>query len=149
MKRLYFAYGSNMDARQMAYRCRGAESAGLAVLRGYRFLINQRGYATVVPDAKAVVHGVLWELTPGHERALDTYEAVAEGMYVKRDLPVERPGQPACEALIYLANHFDPGPPRQGYLEKILFGAEAFGLPADYVDELRTWASFIRNQSGE
>lgn len=48
MRRLYFAYGSNMDeAAQMAERCPGAEVIGLATLPGYRFVINQRGVATL------------------------------------------------------------------------------------------------------
>lgn len=39
-KQLYFAYGSNMDTGQMAHRCPGARKVGIALLNGYRFIIN-------------------------------------------------------------------------------------------------------------
>jgi len=49
---LYFAYGSNMWRHQMAVqRCPGAEFSGVGLLRGWRFLINARGVATIVPEA--------------------------------------------------------------------------------------------------
>ena len=59
MKRiLYIAYGSNMNIRQMAWRCPMAEVVGTARLKGYRLLF--RGYkrgavATVEPFARGRV----------------------------------------------------------------------------------------------
>ncbi|KAM7205235.1 hypothetical protein V8F33_001066 [Rhypophila sp. PSN 637] len=46
-KRLYFGYGSNLWHKQMAQRCPGAEFLGIARLRGYQWMINKRGYATI------------------------------------------------------------------------------------------------------
>ncbi len=140
MTQLYFAYGSNMDARQMARRCPGATATGKATMAGWQFIINERGYATVVPKEGALVHGVLWELSPEHEATLDVYEAVAEGLYTKEYITMKQWDGGECTPLIYLATHTQHGPPRPGYLEKILHGAEAFGLPADYVEELAGWA---------
>lgn len=137
---LYFAYGSNMDARQMARRCPGATPAGNATLADYKFIINERGYATVVPQAGSIVHGVLWSLTAEHEASLDVYEAVAEGLYTKDYLPLKTWAGEDCKPLIYLAVHTQHGPPRPGYLEKIVFGATEFGFPAPYVQELAGWA---------
>jgi len=45
----YFAYGSNLCARQMAKRCPGAVNPRPATLADHDWLINQRGVATVEP----------------------------------------------------------------------------------------------------
>jgi hypothetical protein len=38
--RYYFAYGSNMDEKQMASRCPGSQLVGRARLLAHSFLIN-------------------------------------------------------------------------------------------------------------
>ena len=38
MKRYYLAYGSNLNVRQMKYRCPTAKIAGTAVIRDYELL---------------------------------------------------------------------------------------------------------------
>ena len=53
-EQLYFAYGSNINLEQMAWRCPGAEVFGPAVLEGYELLFrgNSRrgsGVATIAP----------------------------------------------------------------------------------------------------
>jgi gamma-glutamylcyclotransferase (GGCT)/AIG2-like uncharacterized protein YtfP len=136
---LYFAYGSNMDPRQMARRCPGAVSPGTGVLAGHRFVINRRGYATVVPAGGHVVHGVMWRLEAGHEEALDRYENVAVGLYTKETLRIELADGRVCEALCYVAADPETGKPREGYLEKVIHGARYFGLPAEYLAGLETW----------
>ena len=70
-RRRYFAYGSNMVATQMHQRCPTAHDIGMARLGGWRFIINQEGHATIVPDPSAYVLGVLWSLTIACEAALD------------------------------------------------------------------------------
>lgn len=47
--RLYFGYGSNLSSTQMCARCPDSQAVGLAYLPGYAFIINERGYANVVP----------------------------------------------------------------------------------------------------
>ncbi|EWZ95012.1 hypothetical protein BFJ70_g10242 [Fusarium oxysporum] len=45
---LYFAYGSNLSTKQMRRRCPYSTPVGLAYLKGWRWIINERGYANVV-----------------------------------------------------------------------------------------------------
>lgn len=94
---LYFAFGSNLSSTQMRARCPGAKAVGLAYLPGYEFIINERGFANVVPannnnnhnnnNATATtaggggggggVYGVLYRLASAGEKArLDGYEGV-------------------------------------------------------------------------
>ena len=100
---LYFAYGSNLSPTQMAKRCPGSSPpVALALLRGYSWLINQRGYANVVHTGQAAhmsntasglpktedqassyymnnTWGLLYELSPQDETLLDGYEGVDLG----------------------------------------------------------------------
>jgi hypothetical protein len=138
----YFAYGSNMDVAQMASRCPGAVLIAPGLVRGYRFRINSRGVATLVPEEGAVVYGLCWTLSAPDERTLDRYEGVGEGLYAKLYLPVVGPvdGQEAL-CLTYLAADFEPGEPRTGYLDRIVAAAVCQGLPESYITELREWST--------
>jgi gamma-glutamylcyclotransferase (GGCT)/AIG2-like uncharacterized protein YtfP len=137
-RRLYFAYGSNMDVEQMGRRCPDARLVGTARLPGYRFRVNGYGVATIVPEGGAVVHGVLWELTEEDERELDEYEGVPD-YYLKDVLGViDGSGQP-LEAMVYIARDSEPAAPRRGYMERIVRAARHHGLPVEYVEELASW----------
>jgi len=136
---IYFAYGSNMCPEQMARRCPGGQALGQAELRDWRFLINTRTYATIEARPGAATHGVLWSLTPEHITELDHYEAVAEGMYFKKNLIVQRADRPVG-ALVYIDPVCEFGQPEQAYLRMILEGAAHFGLPPEYIAGLaRDW----------
>lgn len=78
----YFAYGSNMDDRQMRRRCPGAECLGRAVLPGYR--LAERLYADIDPCPGRSVEGVLWTMGDGDIHALDGHEGVGHGIYARR-----------------------------------------------------------------
>ena len=52
----YFAYGSNLNFEQMAYRCPEATAVGTAKLEGYE-LAFRRGYLTILPKEDASVEG--------------------------------------------------------------------------------------------
>jgi len=138
-KRLYFAYGSNMDRGQMQKRCPDSEPVGLAKLEGYRFLINTRGVATVVPDDNGVVHGLLWRISSGDENTLDVYEGVGWGTYRKEVFDVEAEGGPGRRALIYVAADDGKGEPAKEYMDKIIDAAEEHCLPDKYQTELQSW----------
>jgi gamma-glutamylcyclotransferase (GGCT)/AIG2-like uncharacterized protein YtfP len=137
--RLYFAYGSNMCPRQMRQRCPAAKPLGPASLEGFSFLINERGVATLCPDAGGKVHGVLWRLGRSCEAALDSYEGVALGRYRKRRLRARARSGKFTSALVYIDDRTAPGIPRPGYLARVLRGALAFELPAHYLREILDW----------
>jgi hypothetical protein len=135
MGRSYFAYGLNLDVASMAERCPGAALAGPAELREHCFTINRLGLATVCPQPRSRVLGVLWTLTPSDEDCLDLFEGVSEQLYVKEHRPVHTGGS-MTDALIYLAVESRRGPPRPGYLEQILAAAHDHGFTDDYIAEL-------------
>ena len=137
-KRFYFAYGSNMDEQQMSTRCPGAVVEGTAKLRDHRFMINVKGFATVVREQSGEVFGVLWSLTPADEASLDAYEGIATGLYWKTTIDVEVKTE-SVRALIYVAGNSRFGSPRKDYINKLIAAAERHQLPATYIGKLRAW----------
>ena len=74
-EKLYFAYGSNINLEQMAYRCPTAQVVGPVTLEGYELLFrgNARGsgVATIAPKEGHQVHG-LFGRSPAPVRPLST-----------------------------------------------------------------------------
>jgi hypothetical protein len=133
--RRYFAYGSNIVGRQMTHRCPAARLIGTARLEGWRFLIMNRGFATILPEPASHVLGLLWTLTPACETALDRYEGVHRGLYLKQEIAIEGEA-----ALVYVASDVEPGRPKPGYLEAIVAAAEERGFEPAYVaGQMRVW----------
>lgn len=139
MRGLYFAYGSNMDPRQMRVRCPDAVRLGCATLAGHRFLINRRGVATLERDRRASASGVLWELTPACEVSLDRHEGVVWGFYRKEFMAVTDDDGFGCVALVYIDPIRERGLPREGYLEKVMLGARRVGIPATNFQSYLEW----------
>lgn len=129
---LCFAYGSNMDVAAMAARCPASRPLSLARLNRHRLVIMREGYASVVRDPRGTVHGMLWDLALADVAALDRYEGVAGGLYVKALQPVTTP-QGSRRALVYLGRGGEGGRPRPGYLEGVLAAGRAAGLPPAYL----------------
>lgn len=132
---LYFAYGSNMDVAAMRRRCPASRPLGPARLARHRLAIMREGYASVVRDPRATVHGLLWDLALSDMPALDRYEGVASGLYAKLQQPVLTGAGPR-RALVYVGRGAAGGTPRPGYLEDVLAAGRAAGLPDQYLREL-------------
>jgi phage replication-related protein YjqB (UPF0714/DUF867 family) len=133
----YFAYGSNLCVRQMALRCPDAADPRPAVLSDHDWLINQRGVATVEPFAGNQVHGVLWQVSDHDLATLDRHEGVP--VRYRRDRLTVHTNDGLSPAWVYIDHRVTPGPPRPGYLPRIIDGALHHGLPQRWVDFLRRW----------
>lgn len=137
MPHAYFAYGSNLSVAQMARRCPDATDPRPATLADHDWLINERGVATVEPVDGAQVHGVLWQVSDHDLATLDSAEGVPV-RYRRDELTVQTDDGPA-RAWVYIDHRVEPGPPRPGYLERIIDGAEHHGLPHRWIEFLRRW----------
>jgi phage replication-related protein YjqB (UPF0714/DUF867 family)/gamma-glutamylcyclotransferase (GGCT)/AIG2-like uncharacterized protein YtfP len=133
----YFAYGSNLCVRQMARRCPGAVDPRPAMLADHGWLINERGVATVEPFDGSEVHGVVWQLTDHDLATLDSAEGVP--VRYRRDRLTVHTDDGPSQAWVYIDHRVDPGPPRPGYLERIVDGALHHGLPQRWVEFLKRW----------
>jgi gamma-glutamylcyclotransferase (GGCT)/AIG2-like uncharacterized protein YtfP len=135
----YFAYGSNMSTALMKRRCPSAVAIGAARLDGWRFFIMAAGFASIVPANGSAVHGVLWSLAPRDLAALNAYEGVDGGLYVRRTLAVRCRGrhQPV---LVYVGTNRATGRPQPDYQRVVAAAAQEWQLPADYVRALQRFA---------
>ena len=133
----YFAYGANMDPVHMAERCPTARRQGVAVLPGHGFRIAATGYGNAMAAPRESVYGVLWELEPADEAALDAFEGIAEGLYRKAGALVRSGDGSEVDAMLYLPADPAPGRPVPGYLERIIEVAGALNFPPAYLAELR------------
>jgi gamma-glutamylcyclotransferase (GGCT)/AIG2-like uncharacterized protein YtfP len=135
---LHFAYGSNLDRDAMRRRCPAAALMSAARLDGWRFVITRDGYASVVPAAGSVVHGIVWRLGARDLAALDAYEALGSGLYQRRTLSVcTTAGR--LPALVYVGRERRQGRPHPGYQENVVAAARDVGLPGAYVRSLERW----------
>ena len=136
---LYFAYGSNLDPDQMAWRCPDAVGLCRARLDDWAWRIGGRGYATVSPAPGDHVWGAIGNVSDADLASLDRYEGVAGGLYRREVLTVSTDTR-STETLLYIENYEDVGVPGGEYLRKILVGAEHFGLPSVWIEALSAWA---------
>lgn len=150
---LHFAYGSNMSRPLMQRRCPEAREVGTGVLPGWRFVITVDGYASIVPWPAEFVYGVLWRLSPRDLAAVNAYESLDSGLYIRRMLPV-RCDRRQVRALVYVARQHALGRPRPGYMAVVEEAAREWRLPEDYVQRLGRWApsglsGACRKETGE
>jgi len=124
-----------MDHAAMAERCPASRPLGTARLPRHKILINSDGYATIVRDPRATVHGVLYDLALSDVGGLDRYEDVARGLYRKVIQPVLTAAGPR-RAMVYIGRSSEPGQPRSGYLDTVVAAARAAGLPSSYISDL-------------
>lgn len=131
---LYFAYGSNMNRNQMAFRCPDAKVAGTVRLEGYRLAFCENGggigVATVLPEPDSFVDGVLWRISERDERRLDHYEGFPY-LYGKAPVTVTGRNGQKLEVMAYSMNSpykEVPAMPSKAYLEGILDGCRQNGI---------------------
>lgn len=139
--KLYFAYGSNINLSQMAYRCPDAKVVEPVVLEGYELLFRGNGggcgVATIAPKEGSQVHGLLWRITPRDERALDYYEGYPR-LYEKESVTVKLQSGGEIAVMAYVMTREKerlPTEPTVGYYEGIREGFQQNGLPVTALEQ--------------
>ena len=133
----YFAYGSNMDPRQMEQRCPGAIPVGIGNLPFYKTIINSRGVASIINSPETFTPGVLWAVSDDHIKTLDKKEGVKLGIYTK-EIKTIRINNLEIHCIVYVASKNEIGKPREGYLEKVMYGAWHFDFGDKYDSYLQS-----------
>ena len=146
-RQYYFAYGSNMHPRQMAERCARPAVVCAACLQGYRLAFYGRnrvwdgGMETVVQSPGQQVWGVLYELLFSDAASLDVWCNVrldGGGAYFHFPVPLLDAAGRGHTAVLYKKDVLGPEvPPSSEYLDHILAGAAANGLPQAYLARLK------------
>lgn len=133
MKKLYIAYGSNMDEGQMAYRCPTARLLGQAEVEGYRLLFKGSltgAYATIEPQEGGRVPVLIWEIGERDEASLDRYEGYPS-FYYKKDLTVQLGGQEVTAMVYIMDERRRLGEPSGAYYGVLERAYGKFGFPME------------------
>lgn len=150
---LTFAYGSNMNPRQMAERCPSATFVCVAELPGRRLDFTRKserrgcGVADAVVDDGSRVMGVVFEISDADLFRLDASEGYRvkrmKNSYIREECVVLEAGDKPNGKKMHLLcwTYFgepqeNPPLPNQEYKDLIVSGAKAWGLPAEYVKQL-------------
>lgn len=136
MKKLYLAYGSNLNKTQMAWRCPDAKPVAVTWLPGYALVFQGRrwnAHANVIPAEGHSVPVAIWTISPEDEANLDIYEGVRGGYYTKEYLEIDVNGQKE-KALIYIMTPNPYGEPTEPYYNTIETGYKDFGLDPEYLE---------------
>ncbi len=132
MTKIYLAYGSNLNMRQMRQRCPRATPIAKFLLQDWRLVF--RGVADIIEEPGAEVAVGAWRITRECEAALDRYEGFRahdpEGsMYRKVYIDMNEPISGEHRVMFYTMNSTGIMPPSEGYFDSILEGYNDFRLP--------------------
>jgi len=133
MKKIYYlAYGSNLNERQMSFRCPNATKVGTLMLEDYE--LEFRLYLTIVPKKGSVVPIGVWQVSESDEKRLDAYEGYPT-FYRKEYIEIEI-GDKKEQALVYIMNDVRKvAPPSRQYMMTCAEGYRNFGLDNTFLIE--------------
>mgnify|MGYP000557276995 CR=1 FL=1 len=148
---IYFAYGSNLNPSQMAERCPGYRSLGVARLPGHRLVFprfspsRRCASAGFEPSPRDVLWGALYDVPDADLTILNYHEGYNpdgppdQNRHELREITVLRQGgSEPVRALTYAAVPDGTSElPSREYLDTIIDGALYHGLP-------RTWLVVLR-----
>lgn len=129
-ERIYIAYGSNMDFKQMEYRCPDAIFMGVGVIEDYELLFKGSltgSYATIEKKKGSTVPVYLWSISARDEKSLDRYEGCPT-FYYKKTLPVRVEGG-SIDGMVYIMHEERRlGIPTGQYYNVLYDGYKRFGF---------------------
>ncbi len=117
----YFAYGSNLMVNQMKERCPDNTLIGPAIINGFKWFINRRGFANIMPSKDDFVEGIVYKISENDEYNLDLKEGVVNGHYKKRYVDAVFK-ENTLNCLVYIDPIKTTGVPSKEYIARLLHG---------------------------
>lgn len=133
---LYVAYGSNLNKRQMKYRCPGAKIVGTGIITDYK--LNFRGsksgaYLTIDRSLGSITPVAVWDINENDKANLDRYEGYPE-FYDIKEVKVNMDNGKVLKAIVYVMTPGrEIGMPSIKYVDICVEGCKDFGLTTDYL----------------
>ncbi|KAF7295381.1 hypothetical protein MIND_01077700 [Mycena indigotica] len=128
----------------MDTRCPGNTLLGVAFLRDWRWIINTRGYATIVPSPDSVVYALLYT-PPRRTRPRSTATRASRGRHVKSrrtpsrsSAPTGHTAPPSTRSCMSMCSARKRARPKPEYVHRInsgICGGCGPGVPEEYVRE--------------
>ena len=119
MTKIYLAYGSNLNHRQMAERCPNANYLGNTMLKDWRLIF--KSVATIEKDLGKYVPIGVFQITDECEKALDIYEDYPH-LYDKKELDVILDGTQVTAMTYIMVGKYGIAPPSRKYFNVISEG---------------------------
>ena len=140
-KKYYIAYGSNLNIRQMRFRCPGAKPIGISAIPDYELLFKGSktgAHLTIEPKDGGLVPVAVWEVTADDEKHLDIYEGYPNFYYKKEvRLPVKLASGKTKKltAFVYIMHEERSlGIPSLAYIRTCEEGYRNFGFDTKFLD---------------
>ena len=136
MKNYYIAYGSNLNVRQMKFRCPTARIVGTSVIKDYQLLYKGSktgSYLTIEKKKGGMVPVAVWEVTADDEKRLDAYEGYPN-FYYKTDMQLTVKShitgrKKKLDAFVYIMHEERKlGIPSYAYVRTCVQGYRDFGF---------------------
>ena len=133
---LYIAYGSNMNLKQMDYRCPNSYVVGNGKLKGWKLVFNYHADVIKTDNENDFVPVVAWDIDSKDWNRLDIYEGYPL-YYVKKTVNVILDNGKIEKAVIYVMADNKKGirPPSQSYFDGICKGYIENGIDVEYLYE--------------
>lgn len=135
---LYFAYGSNLNHKQMNYTCPNNEFIKRVFLYDYKFVYDghsnkwEGAVANILKSADNIVWGGLYEISESDLANLDRKEGFPSS-YNRKELEVKDDQGNNYKTITYFRIGIEIGIPSNRYRKIVVRGAKDCDLPDSYV----------------
>ncbi|MCX7705525.1 MAG: gamma-glutamylcyclotransferase [bacterium] len=135
---LYFAYGSNLNKKQMKKRCKNAKFLKRTYLVNYEFVYvgysssSSYAVATITAKKDSTVWGALYEIDEDCLKNLDIYEGYPT-FYNRKIVKVYDDSGNNYDAWVYIKDITEKKRPSENYKKIVLEGARDCELPEEYI----------------
>lgn len=140
---VYFAYGTLLHVDHMRAYCPSADPAGIMRLKGYRLGFARCrkdpavGGCTLQEDPGNTMYGILYRLPAGELALLDRASGVDKQHWVPKFITlIDAEGRESAANTYIIPDPVWDYTPSQDYTRRIMVGARAWALPAEYVAQL-------------
>ncbi|MEG6566142.1 gamma-glutamylcyclotransferase family protein [Thermoanaerobacterium saccharolyticum] len=138
MGKLYLAYGSNMNFKEMMKRCQNAQLIGPAIIENWKLVFRGKdgfAYATIEPSDDSFVPALLWEIGKKDEDALDKYEDYP--YLYRKEIVGAICEDKSINAMTYIMNPgYDIGKPSKRYYNIIKQGYIDAGFDVELIENI-------------
>ena len=129
---LYFAFGSNLNQKQMKRRCKDSKYIGCYSLKNYNLVFRNYflggGVADIQKDKNSTVLGAIYKISKKDEKELDVYEDYPK-TYIKKYFKIL--GKKVM--FYYMPKKTMHVPPSKRYLNLIIQGYKDCGYKNNYI----------------
>ncbi len=129
---LYFAFGSNLNQKQMKRRCKDSKYIGCYSLKNYKLVFRNYflggGVADIQKDKNSTVLGAIYKISKKDEKELDVYEDYPK-TYIKKYFKML--GKKVM--FYYMPKKTMHVPPSKRYLNLIIQGYKDCGYKNNYI----------------